>query len=77
MLSDTESQLSDLRRQQGYLNEYLQRMRQAATEVDLEITSVHPPRLGEVKPLAAGSSGSESPAPEEVPVMVKVDREES
>jgi len=37
MLSDTESQLSDVRRQQGYLNEYLQRMRQAVTEVDLEL----------------------------------------
>jgi ElaB/YqjD/DUF883 family membrane-anchored ribosome-binding protein len=75
MLSDTESQLSDVRRQQGYLNEYLQRMRQAATEVDMEITNIQPPRLiGETKPITKGGSAAEE-LPEEVAITVDVEVE--
>ena len=70
MLSDTESQLSDFRRQQNFLNEYLQRMRQAATEVDMEITNIQPPKLTmETKPISQGGSGAEE-LPEEVPVTI-------
>jgi len=71
MLSDAESQLSDIRRQQSYLNEYLQRMRQAVTEVDLEITSVQPPKLGgESKPISSGGNTLEEPILEEVAVPI-------
>jgi hypothetical protein len=72
MLSDTESQLSDIRRQQGYLNEYLQRMRQAATEVDMEITSIQPPKLtGDSKPLTSGDPAAEEILEaQEVPVTI-------
>ena len=74
MLSDTESQLSDIRRQQGYLTEYLQRMRQAVTEVDLEITNIQPPKLvGESKPISRTGSAAESPEPEAVPVTIDVE----
>jgi len=73
MLSDTESQLSDIRRQQSYLNDYLHRMRQAATEVDMEITDIQPPKLsGETKPLSSGPK-SEEALPEEVPVTINVE----
>ena len=72
MLSDTESQLSDIRRQQGYLNEYLQRMRQAATEVDMEITSIQHPKLtGDSKPLTSGDPAAEEILEaQEVPVTI-------
>jgi vacuolar-type H+-ATPase subunit E/Vma4 len=75
MLSDTESQLSDIRRQQGYLNEYLQRMRQAATEVDMEITSIQPPKLtGDSKPLTSGDPAAEEILEaQEVPVTIDVE----
>jgi hypothetical protein len=75
MLSDTESQLSDARRQQSYLNDYLQRMRQAATEVDMEITNIQAPKLkGEAKPLTSGS-GAEEELPEAVPVSIEVEED--
>ena len=71
MLSDTESQLSDLRRQQGYLNEYLQRMRQAVTEVDLEITAFPPPKIGGgTKPIAGSGATVEEDVEEAMPVTV-------
>ncbi len=70
MLSDTESQLSDVRRQQGYLNDYLQRMRQAATEVDMEITNIQPPKLtAETRPITKGGPATEE-LPEEVAVTI-------
>jgi cell division septum initiation protein DivIVA len=73
MLSDTESQLSDVRRQQGYLNDYLQRMRQAATEVDMEITNIQPPKLtDETRPLTKGDGAAEE-LPEEVAVTIDAD----
>jgi len=74
MLSDTESQLSDVRRQQGYLNEYLQRMRQAVTEVDLEITMTPPQKLGgEAKPLSSGGATAEDIPEEAMPVTIDVE----
>lgn len=42
MVSDAESHMSDLRRQQTMLEDYVQRMRRAATEVDLEIPASNP-----------------------------------
>jgi hypothetical protein len=51
MVSDAESHMSDLRRQQTMLEDYVQRMRRAATEVDLEITSLQPPSLEDMKPI--------------------------
>ena len=73
MLSDTESQLSDIRRQQSYLNDYLHRMRQAATEVDMEITSIQAPKLGgESKPLTSGDGNAEEVS-EAVPVTIEAE----
>jgi len=72
MISDTESQLGDVRRQQTYLSEFLLRMRQAVTEVDLEITSVVPPKLqGVLQPLISGDFADAASEPEEVPVAVE------
>jgi hypothetical protein len=51
MVSDAESHMSDLRRQQTMLEDYVQKMRRAATEVDLEITSLQPPSLEDMKPI--------------------------
>ena len=42
MVSDAESHMSDLRRQQTMLEDYVQKMRRAATEVDLEIPASNP-----------------------------------
>ena len=63
--------MSDLRRQQGYLNEYLQRMRQAVTEVDLEITAFPPPKIGGgTKPIAGSGATVEEDVEEAMPVTV-------
>ena len=42
MVSDAESHMSDLRRQQTMLEDYVQKMCRAATEVDLEIPASNP-----------------------------------
>ncbi len=76
MLSDTESQLTDIRRQQQYLNDYLQRMRQAATEVDMEITNIQPPKLTAESKLLTGDPGAEQAVPEAVPVTIESDAEQ-
>ncbi|MDA8863367.1 hypothetical protein N9H87_04020, partial [Pontimonas sp.] len=76
MLSDTESQLSDIRRQQSYLNDYLQRMRQAATEVDMEITNIQPPKLTADSKLLTGGPGAEQPMPAAVPVTIDIESDQ-
>jgi hypothetical protein len=76
MLSDTESQLSDIRRQQIYLNDYLQRMRQAATEVDMEITNIQPPKLASDTKFITGGPGAEEATPEAMPVTVDIESDQ-
>ena len=73
MLSDTESQLSDIRRQQIYLNDYLQRIRQAATEVVMEITNIQPPKLSTDTKLITGGPGAEEAMPEAMPVTIDIE----
>lgn len=76
MVSDAESHMSDLRRQQAMLDEYVQKMRRAASEVDLEITSLQAPSLDDMKPISPQAPAEESES-EEVLDAVEVPVEES
>ena len=69
MVSDAESHMSDLRRQQTMLEVYVQKMRRAATEVDLEITSLQPPSLEDMKPISPSETGAEEEVLEAVEVL--------
>jgi hypothetical protein len=49
-------------------------MRQAVTEVDLEITMTPPPKLGgEAKPLSSGGATAEDIPEEAMPVTIDVE----
>jgi hypothetical protein len=76
MVSDAESHMSDLRRQQAMLDEYVQKMRRAASEVDLEITSLQAPSLEDMKPISP-QAPAEAAESEEMLDAVEVPLEES
>jgi hypothetical protein len=71
MVSDAESHMSDLRRQQTVLEEYVKRMRRAASEVDLEITSSPPPSLEDKGPLPTKVDSAEEEMLDAVEVTIE------
>ena len=50
-------------------------MRQAATEVDMEITNIQPPKLTAESRLLTGGGSAEEPMPEAMPVRVEAERD--
>jgi len=74
MVSDAESHMSDLRRQQTMLEEYVRRMRAAANDVDMQITNLKPPSLEEAKPVPPrDAEAEEDEVLEAVEVTIEVD----
>ena len=69
MVREAGSHMSDLRRQETMLEVYVQKMRRAATEVDLEITSLQPPSLEDMKPISPSETGAEEEVLEAVEVL--------
>jgi hypothetical protein len=68
--SDLERQLADIRRQQSYVNDFLQRMRTSSTEIVMAISTIQPPKLvGDSKPITQTGESVEE-APEEVSVTI-------
>jgi hypothetical protein len=68
--SDLERQLDDIRRQQSYVNDFLQRMRTSSTDIVMAINSIELPKVpADFKPITqAGESAEE--LPEEVTVTI-------
>jgi len=74
MVSDAESHMSDLRRQQTMLEDYVHRMRRAASEVDMEIESTPPPSLEDKSPKPVLSDDAEEEMLDAVEVTVDAER---
>jgi hypothetical protein len=51
-------------------------MRQAATEVDMEITNIQPPKLTADSKLLTGGPGAEQSMPEAVPVTIDIESDQ-
>ena len=68
--SDLERQLDDIRRQQSYVNDFLQRMRTSSTDIVMAINSIELPKVpADFKPITQAGESAEK-LPEEVTVTI-------